>query len=185
MKKVAFYIFLLLFFMQAGAFYACARPDAVKRARELMAQAMKARDKKNIGLARAYFLQAKKLHPSLPVPVWLKKDFRIPENEEEELELFLRLTHSLPYPDKKELYAERVGLSPGNLILRSKLLELARNNNDKREVQRHKTAINTQTSFWKSFKKVVIWIIYLLIFYNAWKIFADLRSKKTQPEKQD
>jgi hypothetical protein len=179
--------FLVIFFITVILFNcnnASGQPDSAKRARELLTQSMKARDQKNIGLARAYFLQAKKLHSSLPVPVWIKQDFSVPENEIEELELFARLTHSLSYAEKKQLYSERIALSPGNKMLRSKFLEFARQNSDTQAMQRHSSALKSNSNTWETAKIVITWIIFLLILYNAWKIISDLRSKKTPAAKR-
>ncbi len=144
--------------------------NSVERARVLMVEAMKARDDGNPALAKLFFLQARYLQESLPVPVWLS-GFVEPSSPQHEQEIFLKLSASLAVNERRSLLEERLAFAPENEVLRRELLEIAEKSGDQVAIQRHRSFLpKNEDAKWLLFKKVATVILYLAIAYNLWAI---------------
>lgn len=145
------------------------------RAKDLLVSAMRARDEKKIGLARLFFLQARKIYPPTPKPVWLR-DFPDPASEAEEQKLFLRLCDSFPEFDCEVLLRERLRLLPENQEVRSRLLQIARKKGNETEILRHTSMLERPFGSWFWLKRLVAVLIYALIIYNLWLLIKSKRN---------
>lgn len=184
--------FLLLVFLNvcapaalAGMNFSRRMQGTDRKVTELLLLSMQARDAGDMANAELFWMHARELRPSLKRPAWLQIQYESPANisDNEVLDRIARL----PYGKAKILLEEQIRKSPANQILRSRYLELARENNDEQEVKRHASAMKTDGSAETSSGQLVLrYVIFLILsVLLVWQLAAfvnDIRSRRSEDD---
>ena len=168
--------------LRAGMNFSRKLQGTDRKVTELLLLSMQARDAGDMANAELFWMHARELKPSLRRPAWLERQFEVPVGDLSDEEILKRIVQ-LPYDKARILLEEQIRKSPDNERLRSRYLELARENNDEIEIKRHESAMKKNEEGSSSAQLVFRYAIFLiLVVLLVWQLLAfvnDLRAAKS------
>jgi len=188
-NKVFARLILMFFLVNAGAFPVLAGMNFSRRMQgtdrkvtELLVLSMQARDAGDMPNAELFWMHARELRPSLKRPAWLEKQFEAPGDISDQ-QILDRIV-KLPYDKAKILLEEQIRKSPANDSLRSRYLELARENEDEQQINRHASAMKKKAADMSSEHLVLRYVIFLILsVLLVWQLAAFINDLRTRPPK--
>ncbi len=126
--------------------------------------------------AENYWQQAKAINPKLTKPAWFN-DKLPPRTSRESIykeDEFIEEVKKLPYLEAKEALNKQLLKEPANLKLRKVFYELAKANDDKKEMRRHASIIGFEekpSGLSDTVKYSILTIILVIIVIEIYKLF--------------